>query len=156
MNPNQYIISKLESFIKDFPQMRVRYEYDEGSDTHFVEVIPNEVYYMDSNYKKWEGQMFDDFVEQFPYEGICFISDDAIVGLENVDFEIYGEFFEVLYTTSEDSISVCEGILEITNSITSYSLDMNERFSQMNKEVHVENTSDYSHNQPDNSFLLAA
>ena len=104
MNPKQFIISKLESFIEDFTQTRVRYEYDEESDTHFVEVVPNEIYHKYDNYIEWERKMFDDFVELFPCEGICFISDDAIVGLENIDFEIHGKLFEVLDTSKQKNI----------------------------------------------------
>ncbi|MDD4591292.1 MAG: hypothetical protein PHG06_12830, partial [Parabacteroides sp.] len=50
MTPNEFIISKLQSFIHDFPETRVRYEHDKLSDTHFVEVEPNEVYHLSDKY----------------------------------------------------------------------------------------------------------
>lgn len=105
MNPSQYIISKLKSFIEDFPHTRVRYEYDDDSDTHFVEVVPNQTYHLDDNYLKWEMDLFINFVEQYPLYGICFISDDALVGLENVDFEVQGKYFKALYNNAEESIT---------------------------------------------------
>jgi hypothetical protein len=156
MNPTDFIISKLKSFIEDFTQTRVRYENDVISDTHFIEVIPNEVYHIDEAYIQWEGDMFDEFVELYPYENICFISDDAIVGLQNIDFEIYGKYFEVLYTTTRDSIQISEEVLKITSSRSSESSGLNEYFSQRNKEVHVEEVFGYTHIQPDYTPLLAA
>ena len=48
MLPKYYIISELKSFINDFPKTRVRYEHDNSSETHFVEVVPNEVYHLDA------------------------------------------------------------------------------------------------------------
>ena len=90
MTPNAFIISKLQSFIYDFPQTCVRYEHDKLSDTHFVEVVPNEVYYLNDKYIEWESNMFDEFVKRFPLENIGFISDDAIVGIDHVDFELKG------------------------------------------------------------------
>jgi len=110
MTPNEFIISKLQSFIHDFPETRVRYEHDKLSDTHFVEVVPNEVYYLSERYIAWESKMFDEFVDQFPHENIGFISDNALVGLENIDFELKGLYFDMPYISSTKSI-----IIEETN-----------------------------------------
>ena len=41
MTSSEFIISKLKSFINEFPGTRVRYEHDEKSNTHFIEVVPN-------------------------------------------------------------------------------------------------------------------
>jgi hypothetical protein len=57
-----------------------RYEHDTFSDTHFVEVVPNDVYYLNERYIAWESKMFDEFVNQFPHENIGFKTDDALVG----------------------------------------------------------------------------
>ena len=43
--------------------------------------------------------MFDRFIELFPEENICFISDDALVGLDKVDFELKGADFVSFYST---------------------------------------------------------
>jgi hypothetical protein len=83
MNTNDYIINELEIFIKRFSKVRVRYEYDESTQTHVIEVVPNEVYHLKEEYILWESEMFDKFVAFYPTENICFISDDALVGIEN-------------------------------------------------------------------------
>lgn len=90
MYPKEYIISELKSFISDFPKTRVRYEHDNFSETHFIEIVPNEIYHLDTRYMQWESEMFDRFVSMYPAENICFISDDALVGLDKIDFELYG------------------------------------------------------------------
>ena len=99
MLPKYYIISELKSFINDFPKTRVRYEHDNSSETHFIEIVPNEIYHLDTQYMQWESEMFDRFVSVYPEENICFISDDALVGLDRIDFELKGHEFISLYST---------------------------------------------------------
>jgi hypothetical protein len=103
MNSTEYIISELKSFINEFPQTRVRYENDTNADTHFIEVIPNEIYHLDSNYIQWESSFFDKFIAQFPAQNICFISDDAIVGLDRIDYEIIGKEFVDMVSINQSS-----------------------------------------------------
>jgi len=90
MKSQEYIINELESFIKKFTNVRVRYEYDEGAKVHIVEVLPNDVYRLDEEYILWERQMFHRFVEVYNTENICFISDDALVGIENAELVLCG------------------------------------------------------------------
>ena len=90
MLPFEYIKSELNNFIIEFPKTRVRYEMDDNSNTHSIEVVPNEIYRLDENYISWENNFFDEFINQFPDQNICFISDDAIVGLDKIDFELSG------------------------------------------------------------------
>lgn len=156
MTSKEYIISKLERFIKNFPHARVRYEHDADIDTHFVEILPNDLYYLNEDYMDWEEHMFDDFIEMFPGESIGFITDDAIVGLENVDYEFYGKLFDVVYTTSNDIVSVNEELLEIRSSTTSDSTVVNDCFSEMDKSVHVEDIFGYSYIKFNDKSLLAA
>lgn len=106
MNQYEYIISKLKKFILEFPKTRVRYEHDHNSETHFIEIVPNETYRLDAEYIRWESEMFDSFIEFFPDENICFISDDALVGLDKIDFELIGTQFAIVYTTSIDKITI--------------------------------------------------
>lgn len=91
MLPYDYIKSELKSFIIKFPKTRVRYENDTNSNTHSIEVVPNEIYRLDKDYITWEERFFDAFINEFPDQNICFISDDAIVGLDKIDFELSGK-----------------------------------------------------------------
>lgn len=91
MLPFEFIKSELKSFIVKFPKTRVRYENDNNSNTHSIEVVPNEIYRLDKDYITWEDNFFDAFINEFPDQNICFISDDAIVGLDKIDFELSGK-----------------------------------------------------------------
>jgi len=94
MKAKNYIVSEIKSFVQNFPQTRVRYEHDNVAHTHFIEIVPNNIYHWDNHYIQWESDFFDDFISQYPDENICFISDDAVVGLDKIDFELHGtEFF---------------------------------------------------------------
>lgn len=149
MTSNEFIVSKLQSFIHDFPQTRVRYEHDKLSDTHFVEVIPNDVYYLSDKYIMWESKMFDEFVDQFPHENIGFISDDALVGLENVDFELKGIYFDIPYSSFIESNVIEAKNLEVSNFVNSVnyrvitvSLDINSDLN-INKTNRISNTGQF-------------
>jgi hypothetical protein len=112
MEAIEFIKEKLTAFIKIFTKTKVSYEYFEQSDTHFIEVLPNNIYYLDDNYIKWEADFFDLFISKYPDQNICFISDDALVGLDNIHFELTGRDYSPqlistntsVYTISENSI----------------------------------------------------
>lgn len=123
MLPKDYIISELKSFINDFPKTRVRYEHDNSSDTHFIEIVPNEIYHLDTQYMQWESEMFDRFVSVYPEENICFISDDALVGLDNIEFEICGIEFVSTYSTVNSQITVLlENHINVSSAINNDTL----------------------------------
>jgi hypothetical protein len=117
MTPPKYIIQELNDFILKFPQTRVRYEYDELSDAHFIEVVPNNIYYLDEAYIAWESDLYDKFIASYPDQNICFISDDAVVGLENIQFELIGSIFEILYSTNRTETIVEESIIKVTGLV---------------------------------------
>lgn len=91
-----YIKSELNNFIIKFPKTRIRYENDTNSKTHSIEVIPNEIFHLNKDYITWEDNFFDAFINEFPDQNICFISDDAIVGLDKIDFEVFGREYNSL------------------------------------------------------------
>lgn len=93
MEVKNFIISNLNSFITKFPQTRVRYEFIEDILTHYIEVVPNSIYHLDEAYISWESDFYELFTTKFPNQNICFISDDALVGLDEIQFELVGASF---------------------------------------------------------------
>ncbi|MDR1023711.1 MAG: hypothetical protein LBL94_10645 [Prevotellaceae bacterium] len=89
----EYIINKLSIFINLFPTVRVRYEHDGNALVHIIEILPSEVYRQNEDYIAWESEMFDRFIDRYPCENVCFITDDALVGIGNADLTLYGESF---------------------------------------------------------------
>jgi len=104
MEVKDYIISELNAFIKKFSKMRVRYEYDSNALTHTIEAVPNEIYHMDKDYIAWECEMFEKFISLYPTENICFISDDALVGIENEIFSKEGLDYAP-FSTKEETVT---------------------------------------------------
>jgi hypothetical protein len=93
MRPQEYIKSALHVFISKFTQTRVRYEFDSTAFTHYIEIVPNSVYHLDEVYIAWESDFYELFTSQYPNQNICFISDDALVGLDEIQFELIGSSF---------------------------------------------------------------
>jgi len=138
MDARQYILKELETLITQFPNIRVRYEYDKYAVVHFVEVVPNEVYHLDDNYIAWENEMTDKFIELFPVENICFISDDALVGIENAEITLCGLGYMPFSTKQEvmifeqNEIFIQQNIIPVLDKITSSDVlnhQANERFA---------------------------
>jgi hypothetical protein len=96
MEVKDYIIEALLELVNSFPKIRVRYEFEELSNSHFVEVVPNYFFQADEQYLYREEFITFDFIEKFPDQNITFISDDALVGLNRVDFEAKGINYEYL------------------------------------------------------------
>jgi len=108
MDARRFILDELKEFIKHFTKTRVRYEYDSYAMVHIIEVLPNEIYHLDKDYIEWENSLYNCFVDFFPTENICFISDDAMVGIESPELVLEGleyapitseKEFQTLFTT---------------------------------------------------------
>ncbi len=96
MNTTDFIKNELSKFIEAFPQTKVRYEFDIDADIHCVEVLPNKIYEFDNSYISWERNFSDKFIDNFPDQNIYFFSEDPIVGIKHVDFELKGsEYVEI-------------------------------------------------------------
>jgi hypothetical protein len=157
MTPKEFITKELGNFIQNFPQVRVRYEFHEMSNAHFVEMVPNEVYNLNEDYISWEVDMWNRFVKLFPEEGICFISDDALVGIKNVELTLYGENFTSV-SAEKDAITMQESIvIKQQKSLLDRTTQITVSDSSCKSEV-VSNltiTGNYP-SYPQNEFSLAA
>ena len=111
MKSKDYIISKLNSFIKNFSQTKVCYQFEEDLMTHYIKVVPNSIYHNDKRYIDWELKLHDKFMEIFPGENICFISDDILLDLNNIDYELIGSsFIDSMFNTNNTFKNIHEHI----------------------------------------------
>lgn len=90
---SSFVIDNLKSFVAKFPKVKVRYEIDRVANVHSIEITPRTFLFTDDDILDWKINLFKDFVNLFPFESIGFCSDDALVGIRNVDFEIEGSEF---------------------------------------------------------------
>lgn len=96
-----FIKNALRDFIKSFPRTRVRYEFDIDANVHCIEVVPNDIYHLENEYIIWENNFTNHFIDIFPYQNICFFSDDAIIGINNIQFELIGSKYVDLISTND-------------------------------------------------------
>lgn len=98
MNAKEFIHAELLRFVEAFTEVRVRYEYDSEARVHTVEVLPKEIYHSDAAYIRWEDDFYRRFVDRFPMESICFVSEDALAGIDNPEFVLEGiEYAKVMF-----------------------------------------------------------
>lgn len=111
MKARDFIINKINDLVIVFPNIRVRYENHHLSNSHFVEVVPNEVYRLNKEYQLWEEEVVFKFIENYPDQNLCFITDDALVGIETIDYEAKGELYDILYSINDG----CYQRVDVTN-----------------------------------------
>lgn len=88
MTAREFIINRLEYLTALCDEVSVRYEDHAVSHSHFVEIIPQSAYDADNTYLEWENETMLEFINKFPLETLSFISEDALVKIDMVDFEI--------------------------------------------------------------------
>jgi hypothetical protein len=101
LKATSFIKEALNAFIASFPKTRVRYEFDIDANVHCIEVVPNDIYHLDNDYVNWENSFTNNFIELYPEQNICFFSDDAIVGINNIQFELTGSKYVDLISTND-------------------------------------------------------
>ena len=77
-----------------FPSAKVSYNFHELSDTHFVEVIPKDIYYGNEFFKQTEEELLVEFIGKYPLESLCFLTADSIVPIENISLTFIGETYK--------------------------------------------------------------
>jgi hypothetical protein len=117
MTPQDFIISKINELVELFPTTKCRYEHHFISDSHFIEVVPNEIYRLSADYLKWEEETTFDFIDKFPNQNLCFISDDALVGIDVVHYEITGKLYNLPVSFMPLGFSL-ESVFSFHNPIT--------------------------------------
>ena len=115
MDAKEYIINCLQKFVDAFKNARARYDYDILTQSHTIEISPLSVYESDE-FLDWEGNVFDEFVNLYPSDAIGFIPEDALVGINGIDYSVEGIEYAP-YNTGECSfdthtINILPGVIE--------------------------------------------
>lgn len=123
LEATNFIKDELRAFIIKFPSTRVRYEYDINANVHCIEVVPSEIYHLAESYINWENNLADKFIELYPDQNICFFSDDAIVGIKSVQFELSGSKYKDLLSTNACKSYIDLSQINISNSTNYLDID---------------------------------
>jgi hypothetical protein len=92
MNSFDYIKNILNSFVEKFPSSKYRYEFDNCSNLHIIEVSPNSLY-LEKDFAEFEGNFLINFYKNFDDEGICFITPDDIIHINNPELIVKGDYY---------------------------------------------------------------
>jgi CspA family cold shock protein len=130
-------LNALNAFIKHFSKTRIRYEYDTNALVHIVEVLPNDIYHLDTDYIQWEDDFYKRFVTLFPSENICFISDDALVEISTPELVLEGLEYAPITSSKETTNIINTNIVTSVNKcfdipfsdIPFYELRINYKFN---------------------------
>lgn len=92
MNSTDFLIEQLNSLVIRFPFIKYRYEYNDLSYTHLVELFLHENAKQEV-IKKSKTSLLRMFRRQFPLEGLLFVSPDTLSQIRNASYEKSGLFF---------------------------------------------------------------
>jgi hypothetical protein len=84
MNSVNYVTTLLHNIIQQFPTTKISYEYDSWDDDHYIKVEPQSVY-ASIQFSKYETKIIYDFIESYPSESICFITENSLVDLDGIN-----------------------------------------------------------------------
>ncbi|HMR90130.1 MAG TPA: hypothetical protein PKD51_18340 [Saprospiraceae bacterium] len=74
MNSQEYLKSKINNLVVKYPSIKCSYAFDGFDNTHTIEIIPTSFYNHDESFVKDESDIYNEFFQLFPYEGLFFIS----------------------------------------------------------------------------------
>src|SRR5690349_8794749 len=87
MKPVDFIQSRLENIAKAFPQVHIKYAFNNVILTHIIELLPlSEYQYNSALDDAWIPLSFE-FKRSFPDEEIAFVSSDSILSIHTAAFE---------------------------------------------------------------------
>jgi len=88
MKTKEYIRKKLNEISDIFPELIFRYQFNENTETHIIEVKPFETYQTIGEYIKYEAELIYDFENEFFPETILFVSEDSLTQITDPEFSI--------------------------------------------------------------------
>ena len=93
MKVKDYIIEKLNELVTLFPLIKVSYQIDDCSNSNYIKVVPKEEFDYNPDYQKFETNFIIEFINQFPYDEVVFVSDGSLIEIQNPVYEVEGRLF---------------------------------------------------------------
>ena len=132
MNAQEYIIKGLNVLIDGFPQLKVEYELDESTNSHFIEVLPKEEFQLNERYANFEANLIFNFIERFPFEEITFISKGDIYEIKNPVFVKEGFLYDLkVYIDQFSPVEFCN---DSEINIEAFKLSFNDSYIEIFEE----------------------
>lgn len=93
MKSKEYLKNRLNEISNVFPELTFRYQFNENTETHIVEVKPLDTYQTNDEYIKCEANLMFDFEDEFFPETILFVSEDSLTQITETEFTIQKQIF---------------------------------------------------------------
>jgi hypothetical protein len=95
MEAKDQIILEIKRIVMRFPTLKVRYENDFLSNSHFIEVSSSGIFdFQDKEYLDFIEEVTFRFIKIFPLQNISFILEDDLVGIDIADIELKGILYQ--------------------------------------------------------------
>ena len=88
MKPSEFLKSELEHIAKKFPNVHIKYGFNDTINTHIVELLPLIEYNNNKDLGNAWVPIFFKFMDTFKSEEITFISSDSSLTLSTILFEL--------------------------------------------------------------------
>lgn len=114
MTPKDFIITQIERIAKEFSFLKYDYYQDEPSDSHFVQISPNE--YFESYEEKFtllQNEVVLEFIEKYPFESFAFIGDQELFEGEEPVYSLAG-------TSYFESVELCWSGVQVEELFNNY------------------------------------
>ncbi|MCD6201587.1 MAG: hypothetical protein J7K46_07255 [Bacteroidales bacterium] len=95
MKATDFVIRRLNELIDNFPKLKAKYEYDNSSKSHYIEILPAKEFKNNKDYAIYETKLIIDFISNFPYDEIVFITKNDLIDISNPIFEKEGKLYRV-------------------------------------------------------------
>jgi hypothetical protein len=96
MKSTDFLKLAIDNLVNENPSIKCRYEFDVHSCAHLIEVTPFSVYESNEKYVENESEIIFSFIDNFPNENICFISNDSLVKISNPSYVKIGVLFATM------------------------------------------------------------
>ncbi|HXI01055.1 MAG TPA: hypothetical protein VNI52_12370 [Sphingobacteriaceae bacterium] len=104
MTAKQFVIESINKIVANFMFVQCRYQFDEFSDTHYVEVMPKGYMESPNAITDVQNAILLDFINRYPNQLLAFFSDDDLIQLDRVDYENRG----ICYNSGATAVSKIE------------------------------------------------
>ena len=111
MTASKFLKQKIDFLLKSIPSLKCEYDFKDLSNIHFIKVVPQVIYDTNELYFEIENQIYSEFVENYPDQGLSFISEDAIVVLDNPKYTKIGISYNVIEWSS---LSIHNALIHFT------------------------------------------
>jgi len=93
MNANEFVIEKIKVIVELFPFTSCRYQFDEFSQSHYIEVIPKHYLEISEEFTSFQCDVISEFMDEFPNESVSFITEGDLVEVTDSLFSASGKCY---------------------------------------------------------------